>query len=425
MRALLTPALLALALAGCGGGEREPRVVPLAAYAGEARLPETLGDLRVEPASDGAGVWIEQRLRAQDWQAVGGGIWTTLRALPDLGLPAVGTVTQELAGGGREWTLIPNVAGIDPTAVAPDSFGAGGASLYLALEPAATPPDELRYRVFVELAARVDGRSRAAVGRFSGDGFSLLPGGSVRVTATDLPAGRLEFQLVLVGAKHAGGEATLRVGEGEERRFPIDVEPRAHRVALDVTGSELLFALDGPPCVAAVLAPTIRPGGALPPQAARPPSFVVFLADTFRADSLAFYGGEDGLTPRARRLRRGERALPAPLLDRLVDPSVAGLAPVVTPPPPARRRRAHRVPAAGRDDARRGAAGGGLAHGRGDRRRLDLTRLRNGPGLRLVRRGPPPGSTTRSRASGASSTRTTGGRSSSSCRRSARTIPTR
>jgi arylsulfatase A-like enzyme len=174
-----------------------------------------------------------------------------------------------------------------------------------------TPPEHavLHCRIpqrSAERAGRVDGPD------FSGAGFALRSGTravcDVRVPAPHASA--LSFATLLEPVL-TPPEEELRVSvrvraDGElvldhEETFRAPGLPAWHRVPLPAGCARLEIEVEGMLATVAVLDPRIGPleigtRGARPWGAA-PPDVVVFLADTFRADNLAAYGGTAGVTP--------------------------------------------------------------------------------------------------------------------------------
>src|SRR6185503_1617119 len=101
-----------------------------------------------------------------------------------------------------------------------------------------------------------------------------------------------------------------RVSLGEqvllERELAADVAARSQHESIALppegaAGARFTFELEGPTGQGVFFAPTIGPAevgtpGQRPWGDARP-DIIVFLADTFRADNMALYGGDPALTP--------------------------------------------------------------------------------------------------------------------------------
>jgi arylsulfatase A-like enzyme len=104
------------------------------------------------------------------------------------------------------------------------------------------------------------------------------------------------FRLRLDGALVFEEELAVEVLGEAIRWHALDLPRGGARAA------RLEFEVEGPLALTSILAPSIGPRefgrpDARPFEGARRPDLVVFLADTFRADNLAAYGGKPGLTP--------------------------------------------------------------------------------------------------------------------------------
>jgi len=141
--------------------------------------------------------------------------------------------------------------------------------------------------------------------RLASDAIPLVPGQVQTTPAAEVaPGSRLSFRTSCVGPP-AAEPARLTVSLGDEvvATLPLEVAPQAdlasHSVELPRGGASLAvsFALAGPPCFVAVHTPVVAPPGL---QRKRP-DIVLFLADTFRADNLACYGGREEVAPNLNR----------------------------------------------------------------------------------------------------------------------------
>ena len=149
-------------------------------------------------------------------------------------------------------------------------------------------------------------------GQAAGRGFSLMPGERLHVR---VPAGAgelLRFHLVTQSLRPLGSDehdATLRIWSGHDvvARFDSPAGPRTtwsfRETRLPPGPTSLRLEVEGEDLVLGMLSPTLGgPGPATELRQGKRPDIVVFLADTFRADSLSAYGGRDDLTPNLNRI---------------------------------------------------------------------------------------------------------------------------
>jgi len=289
---------------------------PLDALAGSSDWGAARGlELSIEAPGDSPRaqprVWVERAVPARRWQPIADGGWRALEPLHRAAGSQIGGGVR-LHEGSRELRWYgPVVRGDKLRRLGPGTFRYDVDGLYLRRESA--PPD-LDYAVGIVADRFVGGATRVELERWSGEGW-LVWSGTERLATCEIPAdARLDF---FVGAsgfcpEDRGSTARLRVFAQDElllddtlELFEPGTRLRAHSLALpsQLRGSATLrFELDGPPAIAAVLAPTLRPAevggyGARPWSDARP-DVVLFVADTFRADNMEVYGGEHELTSR-------------------------------------------------------------------------------------------------------------------------------
>jgi len=174
------------------------------------------------------------------------------------------------------------------------------------------PPERLALEVREERGPVEEGARRFLGDRFSGEGLLVWPGEALEMRLELPPRSALTFGLAAEPRLHRaferGGELVYRIElDGKvffEERVASD-EPvlRWRSVPLPSAGgpARLSFSVQGPFAHTAFLAPTVGPREKGTPLA-RPwsgarPDVIVFLADTFRADNLAAYGGRAELAP--------------------------------------------------------------------------------------------------------------------------------
>jgi arylsulfatase A-like enzyme len=292
------PALAAaLFLGGCGGCDQRPRdVLHLAElYAPPPALLE-LAD---------CGRAFEQRfaIAADAWVAEKPeGLWRAPAPWYDLPLPVLAGERARLVLEG-DMALRPAGQG----AGHPEEAGtfavltlADGDHVFARLGAGARPGAGTIDALVSAGERGAAGRWRLAAGPLVGDGFLVRADAAAALTLDVPPDAQLRFDTACVGQEAA--TATLRVTLDGEPLAEIDVrasaehELVAHEIALPADGRDgarLALELEGD-AWCGVYGPRIVPAD--PGESARP-DIVLFLADTFRADNIAFYGGEPGITP--------------------------------------------------------------------------------------------------------------------------------
>ena len=273
------------------------------------------GPLVLAPAEAPHALRAELELAAADWSATPWpGVWWCALPLASEGRPSAGAAEELLVAGrplaaiGRERLEGGGARGGDE---ALEGFAVVGERLYLSWPGASAPPERALLRQWCERGRERDGRWGVSVGRWGGDGLPVWPGERVELELAVPPGSALSFAFVAraPGLAEAAEPPRLRVElDGivlwqEAWRGPGPLHARVALPPGGVRRARLAFAVEGPAARCAVLCPVIGPaevGG----YGARPgvadggrPDVVLFLADTFRADNLATYGGTEGLTP--------------------------------------------------------------------------------------------------------------------------------
>jgi arylsulfatase len=290
-------ALLLGHLAACAGGEREAAEVLLLAktYAPHPWLSSTSGGGRACPAVFD--------VFPPDWQPQPGNLWRArapwysswLPVLPDE--PATltlegGLALEQVTGGAGQPVLKPGEFCLQREE--------DGDYVLACLAEGA--PRDARLKVSVS-AGRPDERGwRIEAGPLAGDGFVVHEDAPVEITIDVPPRSELVFHLLILDAEDQE-PVTLRLrfngeiaGELKDQMpWPMAVSwpkrialppgglPRA-RLSIEVVGD----------AYCALIEPRIAP---LEPSPPARPDIVVFLADTFRADNLDYYGGTLSVTP--------------------------------------------------------------------------------------------------------------------------------
>ena len=307
--------LLPLLAPACGGKAAE---APTWTALAEVFRPVPLADRlaawgatdvsRIRPDAEMGGSWLEWRIprsawvnspHPDEWEApVGPGVLTEHLAFTRVRLLGE---TVDLEG------VLGAPAHEDELKLPPDTFFVDDARIRLALAPGTEPPDELTLALLVETGRSLDGRWRVSVGRSVGDAIPVLSG-TFEEVAVSIPAGRaLRFATSI--PETGGAETTFRIsadGEPlfEHRQTNEEEHGEWHVVPLPASRereSRLRFEVSGPVGFGYFVDPVIGPEE-IGTYAGRPwsdarPNLVVLLADTFRADNLAIYGGDPDLAP--------------------------------------------------------------------------------------------------------------------------------
>ncbi len=261
-------------------------------------------------------LWIHAEHERDEW--VPGaiqGLWSTPSKLGTLAWRARDIDPVRLFGAEHEYryvTFDQDLAG-SFTNVERGLFTLARGSLYLWLEPGAEPPPRLVQAARVGRGGPSNETWRVPLGRFSVEGLPVWPG-QREVVELDVPPRcvlRFATGTLAVRAPHGVpeqfGEVRFRVElDGAplfEHAQPISSSPtwERHVVALPQGGArraELAFVVEGAPALCAIGTPVVGPAELEPPHERRRPDVVLFVADTFRADNLATYGGPAGVTPR-------------------------------------------------------------------------------------------------------------------------------
>ena len=250
------------------------------------------------------GLHLRWHLKPDVWNALPGGVFSTDRPLPAQ-LSGVPQTRLELRS---EKHTFSRVVGAKEKPQ-PGNFHSEGKKLYIRLhdEGAEIPP--LTFSAFLPRGRREGPGWRVSNGSVSGPAVPVLPGERWSV-AMNLPPGMaLRFFATASGQGEADkATVTFRValnGETiwEQERVAGLHADAWHTVPLDsvlrTQLSTIELSVDGDPAWTAFVAPALGPGAPTPSQR---PSIVLFLADTFRADNLAAYGGDPELTPYLNRL---------------------------------------------------------------------------------------------------------------------------
>jgi arylsulfatase A-like enzyme len=293
---------------------------------GFARQLAAMAERDARLVREGDMLWIEAGLTRADWKPTQHpAIWRA--SLPVVGIGRTRCGISRLLSDEGEFEAIPGrISRADRVFLPaheggeewfkPGAFWAPATELYLYLGEGEPPAASRIGRTAASGGASPEGMWRVIGRRYSGDALAVRPGERAQITAEVSGSKVLRFATVLESAlvlgEGAARENTFRVSAGgrvlfEHVQAPAEDGTHAwHSVALPDLGrsAELVFEVDGPFAFTAFLAPVIAPAPDELRGRDRRPDIIVVLADTFRADSMAAYGGEEGLTPRLDELAR-------------------------------------------------------------------------------------------------------------------------
>jgi arylsulfatase A-like enzyme len=319
--------LVALACAACGSREPEPvrhrrladgfRPQPVEPGRAWHETIRGAGASTMRPDTAGPGLWLESRIPTSAWAELPTpGLWVARRVMPEGGkAPPSGSPPHRLRFGEKELSSVtPEEALSDPDKLEPGHFCAAGGRLYARLDPALEAPGEARLAEYFHRGEAQGEAWRVKVGRYRADGIPLLAGLREVVRCDLPPASALRFA--------TAARSPVAAAEGEappaEFRVLLNGQPifdyrhaasaratvETHVLALPAGGmrdAELAFEVRGDSAACAILAPVVGPlevgDYRSRPWPTERPDVLLFLADTFRADNMALYGGDPLLTP--------------------------------------------------------------------------------------------------------------------------------
>ncbi len=286
--------------------------------------------LRRRPAPGGAS-WIEADLFEGDWRRaqLPGLFWT-----PILLEGAVGTFAGtpfELEVDGTPVRYV-SPGEVETNLGNEHAFSVIATRLYFWAGAHAAPPPSATFATYASRGARVDDTWRVSLDEYTADGLPVWPGESFRTTLAPHDDLRLSFSTLAQGdpriaadSEHSVDFVVRAQGEVIFRHTQVlgaATTHAVHSVELPETGTprELEFAVEGNGVLTAFLQARLGPaevgGYDRRPWGEDRPDLVLFVADTFRADNLAVYGGREELTPNLDRL-----ASEATLFERAWSPS--------------------------------------------------------------------------------------------------------
>jgi len=256
--------------------------------------------------ADESALRFEQRLSAADWAPSGWPrVWSAALAIGQaIGSPPAGEPAYRLTAGELEFRDVTEEVRLDRIdELPPGSFAVVGDRAYIVVEGGA--PALARLSTYLHRGRSDGGRWRTSTGRITADGIGVWPG-----TRESVHCSRAGETTLSVGLALAVGNLARAQGQGWTFLVRVDgqevlrraIEPAELHTTVWVSAalpagggreSVVEFRVEGPPAVAAFLSPRLH---AAPAQPDERPNIVLFVADTFRADNMAAYGGRAGIT---------------------------------------------------------------------------------------------------------------------------------
>lgn len=301
-RALL--ASLLLAAVSCSGPEAPARIPLL----GPGSPPGQLTGEASQLAEPGPGDWqrVHQEIAPGDWfPGPWPGVWIARLAFAGLGTAPERTLPNELAQEGLELppaSISSDFAG--PEDLEDGSFYVVGCELFLLDREERYRTQPLDYYAWFE---RNPLAPRTSLPGTTADGLALLAGETFTVELPESNRGprELVFGTRLHGSPELVGPSQLVVALDDEPLVSEELTPsllgapQAHRITLPAHGSRLSFHVEAGRGICLITNPTVVRSESAPTDPR--PDIVIFLADTFRADNLAAWGGDPGLAPHMNR----------------------------------------------------------------------------------------------------------------------------
>ena len=325
---LATVAVAAVLTGSCGGDDPAWSGTRLSDGYAPASVPVSeleVGGTRVRLEEASGGLWLSYELPPERWRpAPRPGVWMQTRRAVGEGAPQTGAA-QRLLRAGTSLSADPaddpaRFVAIDTSRselaeIDPGVFCAITDAVFLVREPDAGPPTEtLRLHEFVDRGHADEVGWRVPVGTVEAEGLPLFTGERVV-----LPLGAVEGDCVLsfwttardLAARGGDDEAVVTFRAFRDDALVFEWEQAVgnrtrthhHRVPVpaDPGTTTLRFELEGAPSLAAIHAPRLRPSEIGTPADRtgdkRRPDLLLVVADTYRADNLAAYGGDPRIAP--------------------------------------------------------------------------------------------------------------------------------
>lgn len=306
-----------LSCAACGPSPEDPAWFRLALEFDPSDLnPEsrspliTEGGRLYELTTNDEGQWLSTTVKAEDWGAESEpGEWTAPVEAYGRHVADHGPTHCRLESERTTYTFFSRLDELAAEEFAVGSFRLQADGIRLRLEPGVRPPT-CNLLVYAGRGHREDGAWRVNGRRFSGEALALWPGESFQCEVDVPPGSVLRFATCVESALRKNvsrRETVFRVVAAGEPVFEYTEDRieetcfRWHSVPLSAGRQQLRFSVEGRFAYTGFFSAVVGPAdvgtyGDRPWGATRP-DIVVFLADTFRADNMASYGGEHDVTP--------------------------------------------------------------------------------------------------------------------------------
>lgn len=331
---LATTVLVFLCVA-CGGDEPETSRWTRLAAGFKPTAPDAAN---VESVQGSGEIRYAVGLGSGQWKDHGGGLWSAARPalpgaaggevvhhlrlgrenLPPLKLPNPEANQLKKIGTGRPSDKLR--AALDQVPTRPAALIAN-ARVFLLLDATADLPDDVDISAALDLGEQVDGIWRVGLGDVASDGIPILAGEREEFEVELGSASALRFQTTAAGSVPARSTSELifRIRFDGELVFehtqqvawrPV-TEPHTVILPQGTQTARLTFEVEGTAALGAFLAPVLGPAEIGTPGA-RPwkethPDVVFLLADTYRPDNLAAWGGDPAVAPRLNALASESR----------------------------------------------------------------------------------------------------------------------
>ncbi len=264
---------------------------------------------------DAGGWWVETGIPADAWEpGRRSGEWKTANPLAFLAETADRNEVR-LREGDRAFARVLSL----PNRLDPGRFHLAEGRMNVCTGSDYAPANEMTIAALVHMGGAEEGVWRVSFGQETADAVCVWPGRAEELTV-DLPPGSIlrfgtAFRSIDGDASGPEAEVRFRVHLDGQVVFDDVKSPSSpasttwHEVALPRSrgaSRRIGFSVEGPFGVGIFVNPRIGPGDkgsySSRPWGGSRPNVIVFLADTFRADSLAMYGGTAGKTPNLDRL---------------------------------------------------------------------------------------------------------------------------
>lgn len=259
---------------------------------------------------------IAETIEPDAWAETGlPGVFRAYVQVPGIGSPPDREDAHELLSGDQQLrSLGTSMEGVSPEGLRDGDYLVMGDEVLLTDRGGAFVSGELTYVAWHRRSLLDSGK--AQLPGVTSEGVLL---GSGEVLTVDLPGFGSEGATLHLAAGAFGNESpgepstmSLEVEHAGQIVFQVDYPKHTfclpmpvHLDLPDFRGGELLFRVQGDPGILMLQNPVLTRLGS--EREDERPDLVVFLADTFRADNLAYWGGDPRLTPHMNDFGKGGR----------------------------------------------------------------------------------------------------------------------